>query len=135
MKKIILLFIGLTIISCSSDDDTNRTTDPLIGTWNWEGQYDEEIFSPGWRYPIFKADGSVTWCCYELENESERTWRNNGSDFNKLTQNYTFILLDSGREKTENITFSADFNTKRRCFIPELNGIEQDVVCWNFIRQ
>ena len=33
MKKIILLLIGLTIISCSSDDDDTRTTDPFIGTW------------------------------------------------------------------------------------------------------
>ena len=30
MKKILLLLIGLTIISCGSDDEA---TDPFIGTW------------------------------------------------------------------------------------------------------
>ncbi len=31
MKKLLLVLMFVPLVSCSSDDDVNRTTDPIIG--------------------------------------------------------------------------------------------------------
>ena len=121
MKKIILLFIGLTVISCSSDDDT-RTTDPMIGNW-WLSN------SPGssaWHLS-YSSNGTFTsslTSTIDPENDlpmQSGSWTNVGNDFNALSQTYNLRMnhLDppygtgeEGDSDAGNITrvFSEDFN-------------------------
>lgn len=106
--------VGLTVISCSKDDDAGRTTDPLIGTWTVEG----EGFSVT---AVFNEDGTFTRTEYyqgDTQNPdiSLGTWRNNGSDFSSTIQIYTFTTVNSegnGEDyiETPEITFTDDFNS------------------------
>jgi len=128
MKKILLLLIGLTIISCggSDDDDVLRTTDPIIGTWSFEGNDDDPFTN------TYKSDGTITLSNTEVENEFLGTWRNNGSDFNELTQNYT---INTGSPVTTNYIFSTDFNTISVCGNLETSEGTGEYICVNLIRQ
>ena len=110
MKKILLLLIGLTIISCSSDDEDTRTTDPLIGIWD-----DDDVGEP--CIPCFykiNANGTFNYSSPHISISG--VWSNNGTDFNSLIQNYEFINNPSNINPDyysypEEITFSEDFTT------------------------
>ena len=42
MKKLLLFFVShMALLSCSSDDDSGNTIDPIIGTWNASGSFEE----------------------------------------------------------------------------------------------
>ena len=111
MKKILLLLIGLTIISCGSDDD-DVTTDPLIGTWIKSTQFSngsnlEESY-------IINSNGTY------IETETgiytgtdTGSWSNNGTDFNLLNQSYSFSFDDDtdGEVQESQLRFESDFNS------------------------
>ena len=120
MKKTLLLLIGLTIISCSSDDDNTRTTDPFIGTWIRSYPYTENgIEYNSVETYIVTSDGTLGDGTYiqtfgdddgkELKIDDRATvngiWENSGildennpnnnntykpADFNLLNQIYSF---------------------------------------------
>lgn len=106
--------VGLTVISCSKEDDAGRTTDPLIGTWTLEDDGDSATL-------VFNEDGTFTqawYYFYDTQNLDtfSGTWRNNGSDFSSTTQIYTTTEqnsegIDDGEEETIVIIFSDDFNS------------------------
>ena len=103
--------VGLTVISCSKDDDAGRTTDPLIGTWTLGDEDDSGTV-------VFNEDGTFTETWYYLADTQNPdtysgTWRNNGSDFSSTIQIYTFNSegIDDGEEETSGIIFTDDFNS------------------------
>ena len=120
MKKILLLIIGLTIISCSSDDADTRTTDPMIGNWRYTNEattWDMSYSSNG------TFTESLTNTIYP-ENDPPTlsgSWTNVGNDFNALSQTYNrrtnhldppYGTGEEGDSDSGNITrvFSEDFN-------------------------
>jgi len=135
MKKILLLLIGLTIISCSSDDDT-RTTDPFIGTWIKSYPVTENgieyniaetyIITPDpecpyscgdYIYTIGDDDGGIDdratqngrFSIFGVDINSPIT-----ADFNLLNQSYSLSKnLQNGlsEEYTLQIRFESDFNS------------------------
>ena len=118
MKKILLLLIGLTIISCSSDDEA---TDPFIGTWyatkidrGIESSSTLAINSNGTFTAVFESDDD------DYEDDSSGEWSNSGSDFTSFNQIYTFNNLitiygdgfeEFTEEETMSVIFSEDFNS------------------------
>jgi len=95
MKKILLLLIGLTIISCGN------TTDPIIGTWKTNHQGAEYTF-------VYNSNGSVE----EISNEIiTGTWENENKNinFDLLNQSYTLVFDDI--TFTWAIIFSEDFSS------------------------
>lgn len=62
MKKHLLLFLGLTLIACSSndedDEDARRTIDPIIVTWTSE-PYDTLEFDDVTDTIVFNSNS--TW--------------------------------------------------------------------------
>ena len=109
MKKILLLLIGLTIISCSSDDDNTRTTDPLIDTWIriYNFTYNDGIEVPNEETLIFNSNGTSI---YTDVLSANGVWQNNGTDFNLLNQSYS-LSFDNDDESTSQIRFESDFNS------------------------
>ena len=103
------LLIGLTIVSCSSDDDNSTgTTDPLIDTWTTS--YTEL----GVAYnDSYKTNSNGTYI-YTKDDEYTETgkWSNDGTDFNFLNQSYS-LTIDNSPVSGYNITarFSSDFNS------------------------
>ena len=120
MKKILLLLIGLTIISCGSDDD-DVTTDPLIGTWtksyNFFGNGTETAVSVE-ETIIFNSNGTLIYMDVSDEEEDDDyslngVWQNNGTDFNLLNQSYSFSFDDDtdGEVQESQLRFESDFNS------------------------
>ena len=70
MKKILLLLIGLTIISCGN------TTDPIIGTWIGA---DSSL--------VFNSNGSFEGISDDDINTG--TWENNDNNFDLLNKIYS----------------------------------------------
>ena len=111
MKKLLLFFIAATLISCGSkdDDDTERTTDPLIGVWN-TSEIDGDEVSLSWTV---KSNGTYTLVSLndevELSSYNSATWTNIGNDFNSLTQTYRTIV--DGESSLTTINFADDFNS------------------------
>ena len=105
------LLIGLTIVSCSSNDDNSTgTTDPLIGTWTTS--YTELGVAYNDSYKI-NSNGTYI---YTEDEEDEYTeigeWSNDGTDFNLLNQSYSLTIDNrpvSGYDMT--VRFSSDFNS------------------------
>lgn len=104
MKKLLLFFIGATLISCGGkdDDEAGRTTDPLIGTWYRE--FDDTANAT----IVYNSNGTWTG---NVEEEGETNtitggWNNNGSDFDAVRQIYTFTYDDD----TDDLTFTLEFN-------------------------
>jgi hypothetical protein len=94
MKKILLLLIGLTIISCGGN-----TTDPIIGTWKM-GDTDDTI--------TFNSNGS-----FENVTEEETfkgNWVNNDINFDLLNQSYT-VRFSHTMTDTWPFLFSRDFSS------------------------
>ena len=119
MKKTLLLLIGLTIISCSSDDEDTRTTDPLIGTWIKSYPVTEN----GIEYNIaetyiINADGTYISTDGDEDGIDDYStqngvWENDGTDFNLLNQSYAFSGDDYfvAFNYTLQIRFESDFNS------------------------
>tara|TARA_B110000027_G_C15956899_1_gene228097 strand:- start:152 stop:514 length:363 start_codon:yes stop_codon:yes gene_type:complete len=108
MKKILLLLIGLTIISCSSDDEA---TDPFIGTWyatkidrGIESSSTLAINSNGTFTVVFESDDGLD------EDDSSGEWSNSGSDFTSFSQIYTLKFNDEDNDIIT-VIFSEDFNS------------------------
>ena len=112
MKKLIILFLGLAIISCGgSDDDESmgRTTDPFIGSWSGEGN---EGFTGEHLFTV-NANGTFSNRIIEngVEYTNSGTWSNLGSDFNALTQSYRIIGDDDNSEpETTIVRHNEDFS-------------------------
>ena len=120
MKKILLLIIGLTIISCSSDDAdvVVRTTEPIIGTWRCDPCFDPErgtilVYS-------FSFDGNFTFSITGSNGAGpgsiSGSWTNLGSDFNALSQTYRKNFPVEVEENPVDFTyvFSKNFNEMSR---------------------
>jgi hypothetical protein len=119
MKKILLLLIGLTIISCSSDDEDTRTTDPLIGTWIKSYPVTEN----GIEYNIaetyiINSDGTYISTDGDEDGIDDYStqngvWENDGTDFNLLNQSYSFSFDDDtdGEVQESQLRFESDFNS------------------------
>ena len=135
-KQLSLLFLSVTLISCSGDDDGDdggRTTDPLIGTWNitlFVGEVDETAITITFNSNGTMLDRQVPIDPPNCVFSCSGTWSNSSpnTDFNSLTQRYTFdfdasicnpnnICEDDSRMEynsepsTGNLTFSSDFNS------------------------
>ena len=125
MKKFILLFLGLAVISCGGSDDDDAI-DPLIGVWVHTFYSDStnvigEDCGDSFTKIMVNSDGSYSvehnFGKCESELEEGLTWLNNGSDFNSTIQTYTLYnsnddpYNDDDREGTATIIFSNDFNS------------------------
>ena len=112
LRHFLLLFLSVTLISCSGDDDGDdanggRTTDPIIGSWRQvdEGDIGDLTFTSNGDY-----NGSWTYPDYPEDNVTFMgTWSNNGTVFSSTTQIYTFTSEEGSDTLTA--TFSEDFNT------------------------
>ena len=112
MKKLLLLLLFVPLVSCSSDDDANRTTDPFIGTWyltqtNIGGEYSTRL--------AIKSNGTFTGVneySYEPVSDSDSSgeWSNSGSDFTSFSQIYTLKFNDEDNDIIT-VIFSEDFNS------------------------
>ena len=114
MKKILLLLIGLTIISCSSDDDNTRTTDPLIGVWETEFRGARTIYTVntnGTFVRLYEYDDDHNE--KYLEGTTNGEWSNSRSDFNSLSQIYALSFEGGGIDEYYRLApiFSEDFNS------------------------
>ena len=134
MKKILLFFVAfMPLLSCSLDDDSGNATDPIIGTWDAIGSY-EEFFDEqettavdiNFEYSIiFNIDGTAIQSYslsanFEGEEVSDSgteafTWENSASnpDFDSINQTYRVTFTDDCELYIDLLTatFSADFNT------------------------
>ncbi|MDC1080675.1 hypothetical protein OAQ15_01070 [Flavobacteriaceae bacterium] len=137
MKKIILLLIGLTVISCGGGDDDNNLSvgiDPIIGTWKASvdqsadfaalGYTDSVIFKviltfnsngTGSQTTEIETDNSQILALFEEELEdgnSTYTWVNvNGNpDFSNTRQFYS-ITEDGDDEEPDvsEVNFTSSF--------------------------
>ena len=113
MKKLIILFLGLAIISCGgSDDDESmgRTTDPLIGVWLNTVEEITTTFTAN-------SNGNFTSLTeYPTSSiSSSGTWSNNGSDLNSNSQLYTFTTEENNDSENDDpqilrVVYSNNFN-------------------------
>ena len=142
MKKIILLLIGLTVISCggNDDDDNNLSVgiDPIIGTWKASvdqsadfaalGFTDSVIFKislnfnsdgTGGQTTEVETDNSLILALFEEELENGNpsyNWvnTNNSPDFSNTTQFY--ILTEDGDDEEPDVSV-INFNSSFTEFI------------------
>jgi len=136
MKKILLLLIGLTVISCGdNDDDVSVGSDPLIGTWMATqdqsanfialGFSDSVIFKiilnfnsdgTGGQTTEIETDNSLILALFEEELEDGNplyNWfnTNNSPDFSNTTQFYIITEDDEDDEEPDvsEINFTSSF--------------------------
>ena len=135
IKRIILLLIGLTVISCGgNDDDVSVGTDPLIGTWmvtqdqsaNFAplGFTDSVIFKislnfnsdgTGGQTTEVETNNSLILALFEEELENGNpsyNWvnTNNSPDFSNTTQFYIFTEDGDDEEPdVSEINFNSSF--------------------------
>ena len=136
MKKIILLLIGLTVISCggNDDDDNNLSVgiDPIIGTWSTVQDQSADFAALGITDSVivkislnFNSDGtggqttevetdnSLVLALFEEELENGNpsyNWvnTNNSPDFSNTTQFY--ILTEDGDDEEPDVS-EINFNS------------------------
>ena len=126
MKKIVLLLIGLTVISCGGSGDDNddnsaeNNQDPVVGTWlssNSDGSsidtYNDgrDIIS---YLVVFNSNGtlaSTTEYDTPPNGSSNGTWENLGSDLTSIYQIY--LMTIDGKQEQASFTFTEDFNEFR----------------------
>ena len=116
MKKIILLLIGLTIISCSSDDEEGvGATDPFIGTWE-QPDSSHPTYGGNYTYTI-NANGSITYGQTYINDEScpnsVASWQNTSEvqDFSNVNQKYLMLGFCQANVRSEyDYIFSDNFN-------------------------
>tara|TARA_S200000501_G_scaffold203135_1_gene191124 strand:- start:964 stop:1419 length:456 start_codon:yes stop_codon:yes gene_type:complete len=135
MKKLFLFSLAfLAILSCSSEDDGGNVTDPIIGTWNTSGSFDdfideEETIPATINFEstfTSSADGtgsrnltiSTNALGDEISNYDETysyTWENTASnpDFNSTDQIYRITVTSDEGENSflDYCTFSSNFMT------------------------
>ena len=119
MKKLLLLLLFVPLVSCSSDDDANRTTDPIIGNWICDPCSVDDRYSLS-ATVAFNSNGSYT-ATYNLpegdggeglSGSQTGTWENIWSDLNALSQVYNFKYTNESDDQDEIAThrFTEDFN-------------------------
>ncbi len=145
MKKYFLAsLVALgTLFSCSSDDDSSSSQDPIIGTWKFVAEYEnddlvesdvcgmEDTF-------IFQANGLMTSQLYwdaEIEGEcshvrtTQSEWKNEGGAYYlkyvSITDVETGVTTEEDNEEFEllDITFSDDNNQFEVVYEDEDNGV------------
>ena len=113
MKKLLLLLLFVPLVSCSSDDDTNRTTDPIIGNWICDSCLVDNRYSLS-ATAAFNSNGSYA-TTYNLPegdggegvSGSQRgTWENLGSDLNALSQVYKVKETSESGDQDDIVTFT-----------------------------
>jgi|TARA_B110000977_G_scaffold179100_1_gene237373 hypothetical protein len=113
MKKLLLLLLLFPMVSCSSDDDTNRTTDPIIGNWICDSCLVDNRYSLS-ATAAFNSNGSYA-TTYNLPegdggegvSGSQRgTWENLGSDLNALSQVYKVKETSESGDQDDIVTFT-----------------------------
>jgi hypothetical protein len=136
MKKILLLLIGLTVISCGvNDDDVSVGSDPLIGTWMVTQDQSANFTALGFTGSVifkiilnFNSDGtggqtteietdnSLILALFEEELEDGNplyNWvnTNNSPDFSNTTQFYIITEDDEDDEEPDvsEINFTSSF--------------------------
>ena len=136
MKKILLLLIGLTVISCGvNDDDVSVGSDPLIGTWMATQDQSANFTALGFTGSVifkiilnFNSDGtggqtteietdnSLILALFEEELEDGNplyNWvnTNNSPDFSNTTQFYIITEDDEDDEEPDvsEINFTSSF--------------------------
>ena len=101
------------LVSCSSDDDTNRTTDPIIGNWICDSCLVDNRYSLS-ATAAFNSNGSYA-TTYNLPegdggegvSGSQRgTWENLGSDLNALSQVYKVKETSESGDQDDIVTFT-----------------------------
>ena len=101
------------MVSCSRDDDTNRTTDPIIGNWICDSCLVDNRYSLS-ATAAFNSNGSYA-TTYNLPegdggegvSESQRgTWENLGSDLNALSQVYKVKETSESGDQDDIVTFT-----------------------------
>ena len=114
MKKLILCLSALAIVftSCSSDDDSSSSQDPLIGTWKVFKYFENGVEVPlepceNEETLVFSANGDLSFTDYidnagtcEIDESATGTWTNLGSG------SYSTTLF--GFTSTEEITFEGN---------------------------
>jgi len=114
MKKLILCLsvFALVFTSCSSDDDSSPSQDPLIGTWNYYKYFENEVELPlepceSEETIVFSANGDLSFTDYidnagacEIDEATTGTWANLGSG------SYSITIF--GFTSTEDITFEGN---------------------------
>jgi hypothetical protein len=113
MKKLLFVLMFVPLVSCSSDDDTNRTTDPIIGNWICDSCLVDNIYSLS-ATAAFNSNGSYA-TTYNLPegdggegvSGSQRgTWENLGSDLNALSQVYKVKETSESGDQDDIVTFT-----------------------------
>jgi|TARA_B110000908_G_scaffold152771_1_gene188687 hypothetical protein len=113
MKKLLLLLLLFPMVSCSRDDDTNRTTDPIIGNWICDSCLVDNRYSLS-ATAAFNSNGSYA-TTYNLPegdggegvSGSQRgTWENLGSDLNALSQVYKVKETSESGDQDDIVTFT-----------------------------
>ena len=113
MKKLLLLLLLFPMVSCSSDDDTNRTTDPIIGNWICDSCLVDNRYSLS-ATAAFNSNGSYA-TTYNLPegdggegvSGSQRgTQENLGSDLNALSQVYKVKETSESGDQDDIVTFT-----------------------------
>ena len=101
------------MVSCSRDDDTNRTTDPIIGNWICDSCLVDNRYSLS-ATAAFNSNGSYA-TTYNLPegdggegvSGSQRgTWENLGSDLNALSQVYKVKETSESGDQDDIVTFT-----------------------------
>ena len=117
MKKLNLLFallIGLTITSCSNNDDSDNTENPLIGVWlridSNETFEDRYTFNSNQTGNNYFHDGSFT----------------NSSDFNWITENN--ILSTTTDDDSFDITVPYQINSNGQLFLANDSDLTYDKI-------
>ena len=113
MKKLLLVLMFVPLVSCSSDDDANRPTDPIIGNWICDSCLVDNRYSLS-ATAAFNSNGSYA-TTYNLPegdggegvSGSQRgTWGNLGSDLNALSQVYKVKETSESGDQDDIVTFT-----------------------------
>ena len=120
MRKLIILFLGLAIISCGDSDDNSNddnSIDPIVGTWIVESDCFNFTL-------IFNSDGTFTntssesgFCSGEsvlptLAGFSNGNWVNTENEnYNDYETYQEYQINSSETEITRIFEFSDDFNS------------------------
>lgn len=112
MKKILLLLLGLTITSCSTEEGSDtRTTDPLIGNWQIIGLEDDS------GTILFNSNGTFIEELESYEGIEEGSWFNLGENYSNLDQSYVItydapegIYSDDYEGSLMSAIFNKDFS-------------------------
>jgi hypothetical protein len=124
MKKLLLLFISATILSCSTDESTpEQQVEPILGEWEIfkmgstsnDGTYSEDLMEEcnGQSTMTFNEDGTVTKVNYFQRECIARNmyeyffWKNLSPEYYNFR--YKFKGEDSGWDETVNMEFEGAY--------------------------